>query len=310
MIEHPFGGQWTHDKLERVEKYLSAYVQIMKEYNFSYAYIDAFAGTGYINRREATDLEKQQIPLLPGPAALDAREFINGSARVALGIQPEFNRYIFIEKDGDRSSQLEKVKADFPNQSSKITILCGDANEAILKLCQKDWRAHRAVLFLDPYGMQVPWSTVEKIASTQAIDLWYLFPIGVAVNRLLKKDGEIPVSNRESLNRLFGRTDWYELFYDVVKTGNLFGETSTKREKIADFDTIKRYLLRRLNDTFPGVAENPLCLKNSKNSPLYLLCFACGNPKGAKTAVKIAKHILSPPKKKSEKPQFSLPLEF
>jgi hypothetical protein len=32
--------------------------------------------------------------------------------------------------------------------------------------------------------------------------------------------------------------------------------------------------------------------KNSKNNPLYLLCFASGNPMGAKTAIKIAQDIL------------------
>jgi hypothetical protein len=43
---------------------------------------------------------------------------------------------------------------------------------------------------------------------------------------------------------------------------------------------------------FKGVANNPLPLYNSKNNPLYLLCFAAGNPKGAPTAVKIAQDIL------------------
>ncbi len=40
------------------------------------------------------------------------------------------------------------------------------------------------------------------------------------------------------------------------------------------------------------VPEKPLLLRNSKNNPLYLLCFASGNPKGAKTAIKIAQDIL------------------
>jgi hypothetical protein len=43
---------------------------------------------------------------------------------------------------------------------------------------------------------------------------------------------------------------------------------------------------------FEGVARNPLLLVNSKNTPLYLLCFAAANKKGAKTAIKIAQDIL------------------
>ncbi|GAI54351.1 unnamed protein product, partial [marine sediment metagenome] len=57
------------------------------------------------------------------------------------------------------------------------------------------WQNNRAVLFLDPYGMQVNWETIKAIANTEAIDLWYLFPFGIGVNRLLQKDaGKMPLS--------------------------------------------------------------------------------------------------------------------
>ena len=52
------------------------------------------------------------------------------------------------------------------------------------------------------------------------------------------------------------------------------------------------YYLNRLKTVFPHVAENPLPLFNSKNIPLFALFFAAGNPKGGKTAVKIAQYIL------------------
>ena len=41
---HGFGGDWTEEKLKRVEKYLKAYATIMNKQNFRFAYIDAFAG--------------------------------------------------------------------------------------------------------------------------------------------------------------------------------------------------------------------------------------------------------------------------
>ena len=50
--------------------------------------------------------------------------------------------------------------------------------------------------------------------------------------------------------------------------------------------------MKRLKTVFAQVAPNPLILTNSKEVPIYLLCFAAGNPKGAPTAVKIAKDIL------------------
>lgn len=69
-------------------------------------------------------------------------------------------------------------------------------------------------------------------------------------------------------------------------------------EKSADYATIKQFLLKRLRSTFKGgVSENPRLLYtyyiyNSKGVPIYLLCFAVGNPRGAETALRIADHIL------------------
>ena len=147
-------------------------------------------------------------------------------------------------------------------------------------------------MFLDPYGMQVNWATVKAIAKTQAIDLWYLFPLGVAVNRLLKKDGNIDEAWREPLDRLFGERHWYDAFYERQSTLNLFGETKDSVYKVATFESISTYLVKRLEAEFAGVAENPLYLVNSKNNPLFLLCFAAGNPRGAALAKRIAQHIL------------------
>ncbi|MGD9202027.1 MAG: hypothetical protein PVI26_10715 [Chitinispirillia bacterium] len=76
-----------------------------------------------------------------------------------------------------------------------------------------------------------------------------------------------------------------------VEVQTLFGN-QTAKEKDADFDKISNFVVERLESIFPGVAKNPLLLRNSRNNPLYLLCFASGNPRGAKTAVKIAQDIL------------------
>lgn len=58
-------------------------------------------------------------------------------------------------------------------------------------------------------------------------------------------------------------------------------------------ETIARYFNNRLKTIFPenGVAE-PGVLRNSSNNPLYLLCFAAGNDRGAPIAVNIVNHIL------------------
>jgi len=72
--------------------------------------------------------------------------------------------------------------------------------------------------------MQVNWETIKAIANTEAIDLWYLFPFGIGVNRLLKKDaGKMPVSWEAKLNSIFGTNEWKEAFYSETQETTLFG---------------------------------------------------------------------------------------
>ena len=60
----------------------------------------------------------------------------------------------------------------------------------------------------------------------------------------------------------------------------------------ASMATIGRYFVERLKSIFPGVAEEPGVLRNSTNNPLYLLCFAASNERGAPVALRIVGHLL------------------
>jgi three-Cys-motif partner protein len=170
----------------------------------------------------------------------------------------------------------------------------GEANDFLRRWCETtDWNRHRAVVFLDPYGMQVDWATVEALANTKAVDLWLLFPLGVAVNRLLTRAGPPPTAWADALTRIFGTGDWQAAFYPKHDEQTLFGVESVQRKDV-NWDKIGKFFVKRLKSIFCKVASNPLPLRNSTNTPIYLLCFAAGNKKGAPTAVKIAEHILKP----------------
>lgn len=242
--------------------------------------------------REVRDESDPNELLLPELAADDTQEFVHGSARIALEVEPRFHKYIFVEKDPCRFSELERLKEEYGHLRDRIQLVNEDANPFLKSLCSKSgWDKRRAVLFLDPFGMQVPWDTIEAIAKTKAIDLWLLFPLGIAVNRLIRIDGKISESVRERLNQVFGTDDWYGAFYGTRSFRGLFG-SEERTEKIVKIEEIGKYYVERLNKVFPGVAPNPLPLCNSRGNPLYLFCFAAANPVGAKIAVKIAQHIL------------------
>lgn len=298
---HSFGGDWTSKKLEVIEKYLASYLDVLKNRSFLTAYIDAFAGTGYRTMRRTQGLPDSPGNLaFPDLATDEPQRLLDGSARLALKVRgsgppeeaPRFSRYIFVERDPKRCAELETLKTEFPDLKDDIRITQGDANAEIQKLCGKKWDQRRAVLFVDPYGMQVDWQTIEAVARTKAIDLWLLFPLGMGVSRLLTRSGEIPEGWRTRLDKLLGTSSWYDEFYKVEHQTDLFGNDEERVVKATN-ETIGRYFIDRLKTVFPadGVAE-PGVLRNSANNPLYLLCFAAGNEKGAPIATKIANYIL------------------
>ena len=288
-IEQAFGGSWTEIKLDKLRQYLRQYRIALKEKPskenpFKTLYIDAFAGTGYRTTSAPSEPTSLLFPELDS--------FLDGSARIALQIEPRFHEYIFIEKDPTRFAQLERLKEEFPSLAQHIILHNTEANACIKGLCQRPlWKNHRAVMFLDPFGMQITWDTIEAIAKTQAIDLWLLFPLGVAVNRILTKNGRISPTWRSKLDAMFGATDWYDSFYQKTP-GSLLFEDEEQVEKVANFDSISKYYVSRLKTVFAGVAEKPLPLYNSRNNPIFMLCFAVGNPRGKDVALRIANHIL------------------
>jgi three-Cys-motif partner protein len=296
-----FGSNWTEDKLSRVEEYFKRYNVALKNQRFTLEYIDAFAGTGY---REVQDEGGGGGLMFPGLVEPEVQRFLDGSARKALKVEPGFHRFTFIEKDQRKVEELQKLRDEFPGKS--IRIECGDANQWVQSICREGWDYRRAVLFLDPFGMQVSWQTLEAVARTRCIDVWLLFPLGVAISRLLRRDGEIDEALCRRLDFVFGDRSWRETFYRTeapVKPSavqrSLFDREDEAPEPEytwkADFSVIEDYFKDRLRTIFFRVADNPVRLKNSKNVPLYLLFFMAGNEKGAPIAVKIAESIMSRP---------------
>jgi three-Cys-motif partner protein len=283
-----FGGDWTQDKLDRIKHYLTAYTTALKNTPFRLSYIDAFAGTGY---RQIKYEDSKQL-LFPDLLAPDVEIFHDGSAKIALETTPPFHDYYFIETDAKKCEELEKLKIEYPDKN--IHIINMDANKWIKDywcVTVKKNSYIRSVMFLDPFGMSVSWETIESIARTKAVDMWYLFPLGIGVNRLLKKDGNISETWKNKLNDIFGCSDWEDIFYKKEINTDLFGEEIISIKK-SGFQDISDYFVKRMSEVFPGVCKKPYMLYNEKNNPLYMLCFACGNEKACGPALKIANHIL------------------
>ena len=139
--------------------------------------------------------------------------------------------------------------------------------------------------------MSVAWDTIEAIAATHAIDLWILFPFAIGANRMTPNDVLPDKEWAMILTKVFGTVDWLNRFYNRKSENDLFGVQQSSITKIVGADEILQYFLERLRTVFPHVVQEPMILYNSNNSPMYALCFAASNPRGGKTALKIAAHL-------------------
>lgn len=282
MTSQKFGGDWTAKKLNIFTSYLDAYLIALQNQKFKKIYIDAFAGTGEIETS-------------------DGEAYLAGSAKRALSAEKRFDYYYFIESDESKASELEHmIDTEFPHLKRFTTVYRGDANEKLGKIINDiDWRFNRGLLFLDPYATQVDWATLERVAGTKSIDVWYLFPFS-ALNRMLPKNGKYG-SWENTIDRLLGDNGWRTEFYKKDPQVSLFdlglidgGEDEDRVIKDASLEHIKEYIISRLKTTFPCVSNNPRIFKNSKESTMFLFCFAISNESVAaqRLALRIAEHIL------------------
>ena len=278
-----FGGNWTEEKLNIFTSYLDAYLIALQNQKFKKIYIDAFAGTGEIETS-------------------DGEQYLVGSAKRALSADRKFDQYFFIEGDEKKAAELQNmVDTEFPHMTRIVTIYCGDANEKLAKIISDvDWRFNRGLLFLDPFATQVNWTTLETVAKTKSIDVWYLFPFS-ALNRMLPKNGKYETWE-SCIDRLLGDSGWQTEFYKEDPQISLFdlfpnagiSDSGTRKIKDANPDHIKAYIISRLETIFPCVSKHPRVFRNSRYSPMFLFCFAISNESAAaqKLAMRIADHIL------------------
>lgn len=282
LAEHPFGGAWTELKLRAIGDYLSFYTRALQyrpssETPFQKWYIDAFAGSG-----ERTE-ERTVGGLLEGEPTRKERFQLEGSARRALKVEPPFQHYVFIEADQKRFQAIERLKHEY--FAKDIRPLRGDANIELQRLfASSPWikgspqsSLQRAVVFLDPYGMNVRWDTLKLLAATRRVDVWYLFPLHAALRQLAHKHGAVDETKRAALTEVFGTPDWEEEFYrEAHEERDLFDAGGSTRERIADPDKVESYARRRLQSIFTFVSE-PIPLLARRGLRAFSLFLASGN---------------------------------
>ena len=281
--DHEFGGQHTDIKLAIVEQYLTRYSAALHNWCKNVWYIDAFAGTG--SRTVRVKARKGDLFEEPVPEQIEQRR---GSAQIALDVDPPFDRLVFMDTNPRHISALEILRRQYPNRD--ISVLSGNANDLIKSDIHRDgWKSTRAVMFLDPYGMEVEWETLKLIADTRAIDVWYLFPLAGLYRQAARDFRKVDSSKERAITRMLGTEAWKEELYTEVQPANdLLGliETQSSRQREADVAGLERYVAERLRTIFPAVLA-PFPLPPKERPQRYSLFCAISN--NSERAIKLAR---------------------
>ncbi len=285
MAQKPFVHAGTIRKLETVADYAGFFTRALKD-KFKLHYLDAFAGSGEIPLAS-------ELP--PMSDTLDLEKVVQGSARRALDIARPFDRYVFADVRKSNTDQLDELRKRFPTLRDRISIRQGEANDVVMEFCQSLLDGDRALVFLDPFGNQVSWKTLETIAGTKKIDLWYLFPAGLGVVRQVAQRGEILRFAEQSLDRMFGDQNWRNECVEYESEPDLFMADRTIARKIATADGITRYMIRRMETIFDGGVSDKWLPLGRSGIHQFSLLFACSNPaeRAKSLAQRVAREIMT-----------------
>lgn len=279
MTANRFGGRWTIDKLDVLQRYLDFYTRALAtqpsaERPFKLVYIDAFAGTGRcaIKRPGGTDV-------------------IPGSAKIALDNPQPFSAYHFIERKPKHFAELQALVGTHP-LASRAQLHKGSADESMGQILNAyDWRSHRGVLFLDPFGLQCSWPMLQRIQQTRALDVFFLLSVSGLFRNASIDAAAVDPGKREAISRVLGTEDWMTAWYKREQY-DIWGGSSITRDP--GWSEIVQFATDRLKLLFPEVLA-PRLLRSGDGPPLFALYLAVSNPAAParRLAARVGREILS-----------------
>ena len=248
-------GYWSEVKLSIIKEYAAAYSSILavrQKPAFHHVYIDGFAGAGEHVSKETG-------------------EPVTGSPLNALAVEPPFQRYFFIDLNGDKVEHLRALVGD----RDDVRILRGDCNDVLLRqvlpnVRYEDYR--RGLCLLDPYGLHLDWAVIREAGRMETIDLFLNFPImDMNRNALWRNPDGVAEEDQARMTAFWGDESWRSVVYRPGPQMGLFGTDDEK----AGNEEIAAAFRQRLQDAggFPDVPE-PMPMRNSRGAIVYYLFFA------------------------------------
>jgi three-Cys-motif partner protein len=255
-------GIWSEVKLAIIKEYLPAYTRIMDATRrnsiprLHWIYVDGYAGPGY------------HLPRTTGNK-------IEGSPLIALGTNPPFSEYHFIDKNETRATGLKQLAGDradvftYPKECDQVLL-----KEVFPRTRYEDYG--RAVCVLDPYNMDLSWEVLQTAGKMGSIELFVnLMIMDINRNALTRDPAKAREEKVQQMTRTWGDDTWLDVGYD--RNEDLFGEVHTT--KVSNSRFAEAFRQRLINVAGFKYVPKPMPMKNSTNAVIYYLYFA-----GHKTA--------------------------
>ena len=278
-----FGDERTIRKLEIIEGYAQLFLEILGKLEWPIThYVDAFAGEGSFYLKGSDEL-------------------VEGSV-LRIG-RHDFNRFHFVELDKRKCKELDAVISEL-GIVDKADVYQEDANKALPKIMSNLSKQDRFLIFLDPFGMELNWATLEEIAKMPCCDIVYLFPCHAILRATPTKSGGVLHKDmKDSTCLCLGMTEEEitEEFYQPrhQSTEPVFLEEMQQDLVLKSDDDRDKYgrveglVQRRLSSLFEYVFENPYRLEIEGRATLFSMFLMTSNPsKSAQNAIRrLGKHV-------------------
>ena len=254
-------GPWTSVKLDYLRRYIYMFETSMRDRPWRQRnYIDLFAGSGKYREEKGGGI-------------------LLGSALLALTTEHPFTN-LYLADDNEKN--VEALKSRCQSSTSLVKYYTGNANQVVKDVVQDISNVDSRIMtgkwsslnlaFLDPDGLELEWTTVEKLASLYTMDLIiYYSQYGLNIN--FKNCYQ--AKSETVIDRFFGDLEWRRIYEKWKIKSSMAG---IHRELLDYYkDNLCKLNYVDVVEEDPGV--EPL-MRNTKQAPLYRLVFASKNKRG------------------------------
>lgn len=199
-------GEWGIDKLEFLSEYGPIALKATQGKRTRH-YLDLFAGPGVnVVRGGAREFEGSPLRALeihaPGDSRIHFTDawFVNRDRRDCEALESRVAR---------RASE-RRLLLDVAN----VHLIRGDANEHVDEVMSAIHKRAYVFVFADMEApRQFPWRSVEalKRMGHESVDLYMLFPLDMALMRLISKNPATRAAAEPVLTAFFGTDEWHDL---------------------------------------------------------------------------------------------------